>query len=88
MNQMINNKEQLPAITDEELAEMLLPTEKLIEIALKDFDEQLMIDIIKDKRAEEQVQFLCPNGVMPIEEFRRFGHEMIDELYAEIEKEE
>ena len=86
MNQMINNKEQLPLITDEELAEIMLPTEKLIEIAFKDFDEQLMIDIMKDKRAKEQVRFLCPNGVMTLEEFRRMGNEKIDELYDEIEK--
>lgn len=52
MNQMINKK-QLPLITDEELAEIMLPTEKLIEIALKDFDEQLMIDIMKDRSVEE-----------------------------------
>ena len=74
-------------ITDEELAEIMLPTEKLIEIALKDFDEQLMIDIMKDRSVEEQVRFLCPNGVMTLEEFRKLGHEMIDELYDEIEKE-
>jgi len=49
---------------------------------------QTMINEMKDWSAEEQVQFLCPNGVMTIEEFREIGHNMIDELYNEIEKEE
>lgn len=37
-------KKNLPIITEEELKEIMLPTEKLIEIALNDFDEQLKID--------------------------------------------
>lgn len=39
--------DKLPLITDEELAEIMLPTEKLIEITLNDFDEQLKIDEMK-----------------------------------------
>ena len=46
-----------------------------------------MMNEMKDWSAEEQVQYLCPNGVMTIEEFRKIGHNMIDELYDEIEKE-
>ena len=37
-------KKILPLITEEELKEIMLPTEQLIEIALNDFDEQLRID--------------------------------------------
>ena len=65
-------------------------------------NEWLTIDVAKDETleavkqifdvddwsAEEQVRLLCPNGVMTLEEFRWIGHEMIDELYDELEKEE
>ena len=37
-------KKILPLITEEELKEIMLPTEQLIEMALNDFDEQLKID--------------------------------------------
>jgi len=37
-------KKNLPLITEEELKEIKLPTEKLIELAINDFDEQLKID--------------------------------------------
>ena len=37
-------KKNLPLITEEELKEIMLPKEKLIEIALADFDEQLKLD--------------------------------------------
>ncbi len=37
-------KKRLPLITEEEFRRIFLPTEKLIEIALKDFDEQLRLD--------------------------------------------
>ncbi len=50
--------------------------------------EEPSIDEMKDWNADEQVRFLCPNGVMTLVEFRRIGHEMIDELYDELEKEE
>ena len=39
-------KKNLPIITEEELKEIMLPTEKLIEIALNDFDEQLKMGTI------------------------------------------
>ena len=35
---------KLPKITDEELKEITLPKEKLIEIALNYFDEQIRLD--------------------------------------------
>ena len=61
-------KDKLPLISDEELKEIMLPTDKLIEIALNDFDEQLRLDEMKKWNAEEQARYLCPNGVMSIEE--------------------
>ena len=39
--EMIKN---LPLITEEELKEIMLPTDELAEIAIKDFDKQLKID--------------------------------------------
>lgn len=42
-------------------------------------------DFIKEKMecwtAEEQARYLCPNGTMTIEEFREYGHQIIDEEY-------
>ena len=31
----------------------------------------------------EQFWYLCPEGVMPLEEFRRIGIKMINEMYEE-----
>lgn len=31
--------------------------------------------------AEEQAEYLCPDGVMTIEEFREYGIKMINEEY-------
>lgn len=31
--------------------------------------------------AAEETEYLCPNGVMTIEEFRALGHKLIDEEY-------
>ena len=50
--------------------------------------EQLRIDEMKGLSAEEQTQFFCPNDVIKLEEFREIGHDMIDELYHEMEIEE
>lgn len=36
---------ELPLITEEELREIMLPNDKLVEIALNDFDEQLKIKL-------------------------------------------
>ena len=35
--------------------------------------------------AEEEAKYLCPNGVMTIEEFREYGHKIIDEEYDSLE---
>ena len=53
-----------------------------------DSNSEMMINKMKDWSAEEQAQYLCPNGVMTMEEFRRLGHEIIDKLCDEIDKEE
>ena len=37
----------IPLITEEELMEIMLPTDELVEIAIKDFDEQLRIDELR-----------------------------------------
>lgn len=55
-------------------------------IVFNDFDEQLRLDEMKEWNAEEQARYLCPNGVMTIEEFRELGHKMIDEFYDEQNK--
>ena len=49
--------------------------------------EKAMIDEMKDWSAEEQARYLCPNGVMTLEEFRKLLHDMIDEVYDETEEE-
>ena len=41
--------------------------------------EERRINEMKEWSAEEQAQYLCPNGVMSIEEFRELGHKIIDE---------
>ena len=43
----IIQKDKLPLISEKELKEIMLPTDKLIEIALNDFDEQLKLDQMK-----------------------------------------
>ena len=35
--------------------------------------------------AEAETKYLCPNGVMTIEEFREYGHKIIDEEYDSLE---
>ena len=32
---------------------------------------------------EEQVRYLCPEGVMPLEEFRKIGIQMINDMFEE-----
>ena len=36
--------------------------------------------------AEEQAEYLCPDGVMTIEEFREYGIKMINEEYDRMER--
>ena len=52
-------------------------------VYLNDSDEQLRSDEMKEWNAEDQARYLCPNGVMSIEEFRELGHKMIVEFYDE-----
>lgn len=49
------------------------------EAEAKRLAEERRINEMKEWSAEEQAQYLCPNGVMPIEEFRELGHKIIDE---------
>ena len=46
-------------------------------------DEERMNEM-KEWSAEEQAQYLCPNGVMTMEEFRALGHKIIDEEYDKL----
>ena len=36
--------------------------------------------------AKEQTEYLCPDGVMTIEEFREYGIKMINEEYDRMER--
>lgn len=40
-----------------------------------------LIEEMKTWSASQWQQYLCPEGVMTIEEFRELGHKMIDEEY-------
>ncbi len=82
---MKKDEEKLPIISGDELKKILLPTDELIKTALDDFDEQLKLDEMKEWTAEQQTQYLCPDGVMTIGEFRELGLKMIDEFYDELE---
>ena len=53
----------------------------LNESYLSSLSEEERINEMKEWSAEEQAQYLCPNGVMTMEEFRALGHEIIDEEY-------
>lgn len=46
---------------------------------LQSLTEEQRIAEMKEWTAEEQARYLCPNGVMSIEEFRALGHQIIDE---------
>lgn len=58
---------------------------------MKDFSTIIKSNGNKEERTkeiqslspEEQVQYLCPEGVMPLEEFRRIGIQMINDMYEE-----
>ena len=51
----------------------------LSESYLQSLTEEQRINEMKEWSAEEQSQYLCPNGIMPLEEFRELGHKIIDE---------
>lgn len=46
---------ELPLITEEELREIMLPNDKLVEIALNDFDEQLKMDEGNDSSSDTAI---------------------------------
>ncbi len=56
----------------------------LNESYLSSLSEEERINEMKEWSAEEQAQYLCPNGVMTMEEFRALGNEIIDEEYDKL----
>ena len=56
----------------------------LNESYLNSLSEEERINEMKEWSAEEQAQYLCPNGVMTMEEFRALGHKIIDEEYDKL----
>ena len=48
-------------------------------------DEKLEKEMM-EWTAEEQAEYLCPDGVMTIEEFREYGIKMINEEYDRMER--
>jgi hypothetical protein len=56
----------------------------LNESYLNSLSDDERINEMKEWSAEEQAQYLCPNGVMTMEEFRALGHKIIDEEYDKL----
>ena len=56
----------------------------LNESYLSSLSEEERINEMKGWSAEEQAQYLCPNGVMTMEEFRALGNKIIDEEYDKL----
>jgi hypothetical protein len=56
----------------------------LNESYLSSLSEEERINEMKEWSAEEQAQYLCPNGVMTMEEFRALGNKIIDEEYDKL----
>lgn len=56
----------------------------LNESYLSSLSEEERINEMKKWSAEEQAQYLCPNGVMTMEEFRALGNKIIDEEYDKL----
>ena len=56
----------------------------LNESYLNSLSDEERINEMKEWSAEEQAQYLCPNGVMTMEEFRALGHKIIDEEYDKL----
>ncbi|MBQ8484795.1 MAG: hypothetical protein IJ534_01465 [Bacteroidaceae bacterium] len=51
---------------------------------LSSLTEEERINEMKEWTAEELGEYLCPEGVMTIEEFREYGHKLIDEEYDKL----
>ena len=58
----------------------------LSEVYLKSLTEEGLIKEMEEWNAEEQAAFLCPYGVMTIEEFRELGLKMINDEYDKLER--
>ena len=56
----------------------------LNESYLNSLSDEERINEMKEWSAEEQAQYLCPNGVMTMEEFRALGPQIIDEEYDKL----
>ena len=48
---------------------------------LNSLSEEDLMNEMKEWDAEEQAKYLCPNGVMTIEEFRKVGLKIINDEY-------
>ena len=48
---------------------------------LNSLSEEDLMNEMKEWDAEEQAKYLCPNGVMTIEEFRELGLKVINDEY-------
>ena len=48
---------------------------------LNSLSEEDLMNEMKEWDAEEQAKYLCPNGVMTIEEFRELGLKAINDEY-------
>jgi len=48
---------------------------------LNSLSEENLMNEMKEWDAEEQAKYLCPNGVMTIEEFRELGLKIINDEY-------
>lgn len=48
---------------------------------LNSLSEEDLMNEMKEWDAEEQEKYLCPNGVMTIEEFRELGLKIINDEY-------
>ena len=53
---------------------------------LKSLSEEELTREMMEWTAEEQAEYLCPEGVMPIEEFREYGLKLINEEYDKFER--
>ena len=59
-------------------------THNLNEEYLSSLSKEDLYKEMNEWSAEEQARYLCPNGVMTIEEFRKYGLELINEEYDKI----
>ena len=50
----------------------------------KDYLEEELTKEMMEWTAEEQAEYLCPDGVMTIEEFREYGLKLIYEEYDKL----